>query len=616
MLFRKDINGIRAIAVIAVMLFHFNEDWLPGGFAGVDVFFVISGFLMTGIIFRGLENDNFSILQFYIARANRIVPALAFLCLVLIIWGSIYLEPLDYRVLGKHVGSSISFLSNIVYWSEDGYFDVSSHEKWLLHTWSLSVEWQFYIAYPLILLVSKKFLSISGLKLMVLTGSILGFILCIIITKEWPSTPYYFLTARAWEMMIGGVCFLYPFNYSEKTKRLKNLIEWIGLSLIFISYFFIDKEANWPGYWTLLPVLGTSLIILAQRENSFITCNPLFQKIGTWSYSIYLWHWPIVVGIYFYSLNYIFTYVGILISILLGALSYKYIEKLSFKSNFNLLSSYLSCKPLYMIFCLGVIGSIIFSTNGLNFRSTDERQLLNNNALKAISDWSYPEPNLRIGNHTFRFIPGKSDKNILFIGASHIEQTFPYVSIADSEYNIYYLTQGGCFLVPSYRPNLDCSNIKNYEDILHKINFDKIVTSLFVLDAYLPQKKTLRKEHIDLRVFEFNEFLFSVTRKARKVFLILGEPKGDEFNPTLSVRNNLDSFISIEKAKNNYATHYEALQHIIKADNIIIIDPIKYLCDDVCMTRDENFNFFYKDANHMRPWYAEKSLGYLDQILQ
>lgn len=167
MKFRKDINGLRAIAVIAVVLFHFNASWLPGGFAGVDVFFVISGFLMTGIIFRGIEQDNFSILNFYIARANRIIPALALLCFVLLVFGWFYLTPLEYQSLGKHAASSVSFLSNFTYWSEAGYFAAASHEKWLLHTWSLSVEWQFYIIYPLMLVAMRKFISIKTMKFMI-----------------------------------------------------------------------------------------------------------------------------------------------------------------------------------------------------------------------------------------------------------------------------------------------------------------------------------------------------------------------------------------------------------------------------------------------------------------
>ena len=616
MKFRKDINGLRAIAVIAVMLFHFNASWMPGGFAGVDVFFVISGFLMTGIIFRGIEQDNFSLLKFYIARANRIIPALAFLCFALLVWGIIYLEPVDYRVLGKHVGSSISFLSNIVYWSEDGYFDVSSHEKWLLHTWSLSVEWQFYIIYPLLLVITRKYLSKTVLKPIILGGTILGFVFCVVATYQWPSSSYYSLTTRAWEMMVGGVCYLYPLNYSDNQKARKKLLEWIGVLLILVSYVFINKEVVWPGYLAFCPVLGAFMIIQAQRDDSLITGNVVFQRLGTWSYSIYLWHWPIVVGIYFYSLNDVFIYIGIFFSVLIGFISNKYIEKINFKSDFNTLTNYFSCKPLYMVLSIGVIGSIVFLTDGLNFIYSEEKKLKNSNALIAISDWDYPEANLKIGGHDIRFIKGSSDKNILFIGASHIEQMFPYVAKINTEYNIYYLTQGGCFLVPSYRPSLNCSNIKNYKDVMAEVDFEKIVTSLFVLDAYLPKEEATKQKQLDLRVSEFNDFLSFATKKSKKVFLLLGEPKGDEFNPTLSVRHNLKSYITTEQAKNVYVTHYDALQGIIKSDNLIIIDPIKYLCSDVCMVRDDNFKYYYKDSDHMRPWYAKQSLGYLDPVFQ
>jgi peptidoglycan/LPS O-acetylase OafA/YrhL len=218
--FREDINGLRAIAVIAVVLFHFNPSWMPGGFAGVDVFFVISGFLMTGIIFKGIEQENFSILKFYVARANRIIPALAVLCLILLVFGWFYLTPIDYKALGKHAGSSIRFLSNITYWRESGYFDSASHEKWLLHTWSLSAEWQFYIIYPLIIVIMRKFMSVKVMRATFLLGTTLGFIFCIFVTYKWPNAAYYLLPTRAWEMMIGGIAYLYPFTMQQKNKKL------------------------------------------------------------------------------------------------------------------------------------------------------------------------------------------------------------------------------------------------------------------------------------------------------------------------------------------------------------------------------------------------------------
>jgi len=334
--FRKDINGLRAIAVIAVVLFHFNASWMPGGFAGVDVFFVISGFLMTGIIFKGIEQENFSILRFYTARANRIIPALAVLCLVLLVLGWFYLTPSDYKALGKHVGSSIVFLSNIIYLKESGYFDPASHEKWLLHTWSLSAEWQFYIIYPLVLLVLKKFMSLNTMRVTVLVGTVLGFIFCIIATYKWPNPSYYLLPARAWEMMIGGVAYLFPFKLTNTKKKV---FEWTGLALITLSYIFISKENLWPGYLAAIPVLGAFLLIQAQRNDSIITSNIIIQSLGKWSYSIYLWHWPLVVALsYFHITNFKILVFVIILCALLGFLSYTHVEmkKWSYKTLISL----------------------------------------------------------------------------------------------------------------------------------------------------------------------------------------------------------------------------------------------------------------------------------------
>jgi peptidoglycan/LPS O-acetylase OafA/YrhL len=361
--FRKDINGLRAIAVVAVVLFHFNATWMPGGFAGVDVFFVISGFLMTGIIFRGIEQESFSILKFYIARANRIIPALAVLCLVLLVFGWFYFTPMDYRALGKHVGSSMSFLSNVIYWLEAGYFDAASHEKWLLHTWSLSAEWQFYIIYPLVLVAMRKFMSVKVMKTTVLLGTVLGFIFCVIVTYKWPNSAYYLLHTRAWEMMMGGVAYLYPIALKEERKKL---VEWAGLVLIIGSYFLITKESPWPGYLAIFPVLGTFLIIQAQRSDSFITSNIVSQKIGAWSYSIYLWHWPLVVAIYYFALSETFVYLGMLLSVLLGFLSNKYIEKIKFRIEFENLLAYINCKPIQLTLFGGFVGFLIFIENGIN----------------------------------------------------------------------------------------------------------------------------------------------------------------------------------------------------------------------------------------------------------
>ncbi|HHP0487259.1 TPA: acyltransferase family protein [Vibrio harveyi] len=468
MQFRKDINGLRAIAVIAVVLFHFNASWMPGGFAGVDVFFVISGFLMTGIIFRGIEQENFSILKFYVARANRIIPALAVLCLVLLVFGWFYLTPLDYRVLGKHVGSSMGFLSNIIYWRESGYFDAASHEKWLLHTWSLSAEWQFYIIYPLVLVAMRKFMSLKAMKATVLVGTVLGFIFCVIATYKWPNPAYYLLPTRAWEMMIGGVAYLYPLKLAENRKKV---FEWVGLALIILSYIFISKENLWPGYLALIPVFGAFLLIQAQRNDSFATGNIIFQSLGKWSYSIYLWHWPLVVAVYYFSLNEQFIYFGIVLSVILGFISNKYVESIKFKDDFNGSFSYMKSKPIYFMLFFGALGSYVFISKGYNY---NEKLNVYNDKIGYPKYCHVDGSNLNNSNDYINCKVGDKDKKpvALIWGDSYAGVLDPFVSSLLENNSAISRTTSHC--VPSLQLNNMLGGNPDYCNKIRQLNIREV----------------------------------------------------------------------------------------------------------------------------------------------
>ncbi len=324
--FRRDINGLRAIAVIGVILYHFNANMLPGGFAGVDVFFVISGFLMTNIIFRGLATDTFSLPRFYLARAKRIIPPLLILCCALLLFGWMFVIPPDFQVLTKHIHKSLNFLSNITYWQESGYFDVDADQKWLLHTWSLSVEWQFYIIYPLLLLMVKRVVKNALIPRVMLAFSAVGFIACIYVSWYWPNSAFYLLPTRAWEMLLGGVAFLYPKKLSAHSQT------WlfrIGITLIIASYILLDSTNMWPGYLAAVPVLGTMAVIMANQGNNLLSNNTIVQLLGRTSYSTYLWHWPILVALsyYYVELSLLNIVSGICASIVMGWLSYTLIEK-------------------------------------------------------------------------------------------------------------------------------------------------------------------------------------------------------------------------------------------------------------------------------------------------
>jgi peptidoglycan/LPS O-acetylase OafA/YrhL len=331
MAFLPEINGLRAWAVVIVVLYHFGVPGFDGGFVGVDVFFVISGFLMTGIVVRGLEAGRLSLMSFYIARARRIVPSLWFLCAVLLVLGWFVLLPPDYKMLGTHAVTAMTFWSNIRFTQEAGYFDAASHDKWLLHTWSLSVEWQFYLVLPLLLMVVWRFSpSRRSLLAAVLAAGFGSFAASVWLTQTDASHAFFALHTRAWEMLVGGALFLAQ-SRDAKAKKQRVGARWaqaLGFVLIGCAVFGFDTTTSWPGWRAAVPVAGAALIIWARCSTSLLTGFPLAQWLGDRSYSLYLWHWPVVVALTYLGLQAdpIFVLLGLAASVLLGAGSYHWVE--------------------------------------------------------------------------------------------------------------------------------------------------------------------------------------------------------------------------------------------------------------------------------------------------
>ena len=326
--FRPDINGLRAWAVLAVVLFHFRAFDLSGGFVGVDVFFVISGFLMTGIVDRGLTNGNFSILNFVLARAKRIIPALLVLIAFLLACGYFFLPPLDLKILGAHSAYGLLFLSNIQFWQEAGYFDTTSHEKWLLHTWSLSVEWQFYLVLPIALALGWRMRPARSTLVAVCSlGCVLSLAASVLLSATDMSASFFLLHTRAWEMLAGGL--VYFVGKRLQVNRLAGAIAvYAGLGLILLSIVLFSAPTEWPGWRAPVPVCGAMLTPAANRR-VLVTRHAVAQWIGDRSYSIYLWHWPVAVALEYARLQYHFIAAigGVLCSIALGAVSYALVEK-------------------------------------------------------------------------------------------------------------------------------------------------------------------------------------------------------------------------------------------------------------------------------------------------
>ena len=325
MTFRKDINALRAVAVLAVALYHFSLLKVEGGFIGVDVFFVISGFLMTQWILG--KGEKFSLWQFYAVRARRIIPALFVLCTVLGVLGWFLVTPLDYQMLGSHIAASIGFVSNFVYKSEAGYFDAPARYKWLLHTWSLSVEWQFYMLYPLFLMAIRRIFP-KRMMVAVLSLTFLSLLATAVLSYSEPVWAFYLLPSRIWEFTAGGLVYLY--SGCNKKPWLQENAGYAGLALITLSAFFFAATNRWPFWGALLPVTGAVLILIScGHSRAFWIDNATVQALGRWSYSIYLWHWPLAVALGYWSTpqNMALNIGALIIAILLGAVSYSLVEQ-------------------------------------------------------------------------------------------------------------------------------------------------------------------------------------------------------------------------------------------------------------------------------------------------
>lgn len=427
--YRRDIDGLRAIAVISVVVFHAFPDSMPGGFIGVDIFFVISGFLITGNIINAHNQDRFSLFDFYIRRIRRIFPSLILVMFSVITVGYYILFPTEYKQLGQHAFGGATFIANMILFGESGYFDTKGNTKPLLHLWSLSIEEQFYLVWPLLLTLDRRYKLNSALTLAIITIISLG--LCLFFSRYNPSYAFFMPHTRFWELAVGGGLAIFLMldkpQYKQRVLFLKNFLSIIGLLLIAYGLGFIKKSDAFPGALTLVPTIGASLVLLAGPTaflNGKVLGSKVLVSLGLVSYPLYLWHWPILS--YSYLLDGGFSnratkIIAITAAITLAWFTYEYVEKpLRFGSRARAKAGIL----IALMLGIGGLGFYIYENNGLLCRSISLQAI---GIEEARKDWHAEAPNFVSNNIviTSSHFDGTSKMSALFMGDSLMAMYYP-----------------------------------------------------------------------------------------------------------------------------------------------------------------------------------------------
>lgn len=606
--YRPDIDGLRAIAVLLVVGFHMFPSLIKGGFIGVDIFFVISGFLISTIIFDNFDKRSFSYLEFYSRRIKRIFPALILILISTYILGWYLLLPDEYKKLGLHTFAGTGFFSNLALWNEAGYFDAASDTKPLLHLWSLGVEEQFYIFWPLLLTLVWKF-RLNFLRSTLFFATV-SFLFNIITVDSHPTAAFYSPISRFWELMIGGVLaylFLHKSHFILIHSNFKSII---GLVAILTASFALNKDMHYPSWLALLPTLGAFLIISSSSSifNRHILGNRILVSIGLISYPLYLWHWPVLV--FLRIMNNGTPSIGIRIvaiisSFFLAYLTYYFIEKpMRIKKN----GCYKVIILSLLMALIGCIGFITYKRNGLEFRISKLMPEIIGTKPNIDKEWRINQCFLKDNQRQFSdSCIERNAKPLVFLwGDSHAADIYPGLNQLKEKYQLRMAqyTASGCKpfindehekVINSKKPN--CLQLNH--DVIGII---KKETPDYV---FLSSNWTAIADLEELKITI--DLLKSIGVK--KIVLIGPDPKWNESLPMIVFsyhrnehkkpplymkNNNLNQIKAIDDAMRDFA----------KLQEVRYFSSIDILCsNDGCLTRtsESSVDITFFDTDHLTP---------------
>ncbi|CAA0104564.1 O-acetyltransferase OatA [BD1-7 clade bacterium] len=629
--YRPEIDGLRAVAVLSVIVFHLYPSLFPGGFVGVDVFFVISGYLVTRNILTSLESSRFTFSDFYARRIQRLYPTY----LTVMIFSSVMVycvfPPSDTVGFAQSLISSLVYFSNVYFAATAGYFDSASHVKPLLHTWSLSIEEQFYLLIPLILLIGfrTRFNSLWMMAAIV----IVSFLLNLLTIYASPTQTFYFIYTRAWELGIGSLL-AYGCFPRVKSELAQLAVFLLGVLLIITGFIIIDETTRFPGYAALIPVMGTYFVIgsstnLRDHPILRIFSNRLMVKVGLLSYALYLWHWVLIVFYkkYFGLVSISIVDAAVLLSatFLLSVLSTNYIEPIFRKRRFGFGSTMMISGGLSA--CLAAFSIMLIQTQGGLFRWPSERSIYAD-TLEHKEKTFYQEcgsiVDPEIEKYCRRYGSENTNAEIVVWGDSHaVEFTRALASLTNA--SVISFSTPGC---PPINGVQRSDNLGTAIDCNRKLN-DRIFQFLM---EYQPKKVVLVARwslyhlgwykngtlQIDTHYLCIDDCEYGTTPEesleafdaglkttvksldtVSQVYLVKAAPelpvRGDYLlfdNPTFSGQR-LDAH-----ERMNYGVN-AVIDSLQDRDLAVVVDPTSSLCDQTkCLFRSDDL-LFYLDDNHL-----------------
>ncbi|WP_078131620.1 acyltransferase family protein [Leptospira kirschneri] len=608
--YRSDIDGLRAIAILLVVSYHTVPHRFKGGFIGVDIFFVISGYLISRIIFKSLKSETFSFKDFYLKRIKRIFPALIVLFTFILLYGYLYLLAADLKTLSKHVIFGILFVSNIVYWSEASYFD--SGIKYLLHLWSLGIEEQFYILWPVILFFIHKYKRHPLVTFFVLW--IVSFSINILLTEKNSISAFFLPHGRFWELMTGSFLgYVAVFNNNYLNYKFNNLFHnvqsLIGIFLIGAAFYWIDQDKSFPGWWALMPTLGTFLLISAGNKtliNKYLLSNRSLVVIGLISYPLYLWHWPLLkiaslMDYENFSQAKLFLILAVIISFVLSFLTYRFIEVpirnqkskevnvLIVRSLTLLMLSFLSLSVI-IYYKNGFIDNypkIVFELDKYKNYETKEFFRTGKCLLEDQESPIFSKDCLDGEGRELLFIWGDSYAAHLVHGLNNLK--------AQKKFRVAQYSSAACPPILNFESNRHsfCKSINQFigKNLVLKLNPSVIVLSAYWPAYFFPQEANFKKDMIQLK-----ESISSLKHSGISNIVLFGPlPEWESGGlPDLLIRRivfkkKMDIPLRIRPKKiNNVIELDEKFRELATELEITYLSPLKFLCDaEGCLTRTD-----------------------------